>query len=71
MRRECLEISDIPGNIDDNALEETVLNLFSKVNAFVDPLIVENCHCPKSTDNTPQNVTVKKERCLSSVKSKA
>ena len=28
LRRECLEISSIPGSITDNALEETVLNLF-------------------------------------------
>ena len=27
-RRQCLEVSDIPGNIADNALDETVLDLF-------------------------------------------
>ena len=36
-RRECLEISGIPGSIADNALEETVLNLFSKCKAPDDP----------------------------------
>ena len=28
LRRQCLEVSDIPGNIADNALDETVLDLF-------------------------------------------
>ena len=36
-RRQCLEISGIPGSIADNVLEETVLNLFSKCKAPDDP----------------------------------
>ena len=36
LRRECLQISGISGSIVGNALEETVLDLFSKCNALVD-----------------------------------
>ena len=31
MRKECFKISGTRGSIDENALEETVLNLFSKL----------------------------------------
>ena len=58
-RRECLEISGILGNIDDNALEETVLGLLSKYYALVDPSNVEDCHRLKSTNNAPQKVIIK------------
>ena len=58
-RRECLEISGILGNIDDNALEETVLGLLSKYHALVDPSNVEDCHRLKSTNNAPQKVIIK------------
>ena len=58
-RRECLEISGIPGSIADNALEETILDLFSKCNAPVDPSNVEDCHRLRSTNNTPQKVIMK------------
>ena len=58
-RRECLEISGIPGSINGNALEEPLINLFSKLNAPVNPSKVENCYCLKSTNNTPQKVIAK------------
>ena len=58
-RRECLEISGILGNIDDNALEETVLGLLSKYYALVEPSDVEDCHRLKSTNNAPQKVIIK------------
>ena len=58
-RRERLEISGIPGRIADNALEEAVLNLFSKCKASVVPSNVEDCHRLKSTNNAPQKVIVK------------
>ena len=58
-RRECLEISGILGNIDDNALEETVLGLLSKYYTLVDPSNVEDCHQLKSTNNAPQKVIIK------------
>lgn len=45
--------------LDDDSLEGTLLNLFSKVNAPVDPLNVEDCHRLKSTNNAPQKVIVK------------
>ena len=58
-RRECLEISGILGNINDNALEETVLGLLSKYYTLVDPSNVEDCHRLKSTNNAPQKVIIK------------
>ena len=58
-RRECQEISGIPGSIAGNALKETILNLFSKCKAPVDPSNVEECHRLKSTNNAPQKVIVK------------
>ena len=59
LRRECLEISGIPDSISENALEETLLNLFSQCKAPVDPSNVEDCHLLKSTNNAPQKVIVK------------
>ena len=44
------------GSIADNALEETVLNLFAKCKAPVDPSNVEDCHRLKSTNNTPRKL---------------
>ena len=58
-RRECLEISGISGSIADNALEETVLDFFSKCKAPVDPSNVEDGHRLKSTNNAPQKVIMK------------
>ena len=53
------EISSIPGSIADNALEETVLNLFANCKAPVDSADVEYFHRLKSTNNAPQEVIVK------------
>ena len=58
-RREYLKISGIRGSIADNALKETVLDLFSKCNAPVDPSNVEDCHRLKSTNNATQKVITK------------
>ena len=58
-RREYLKISDIRGSIADNALKETVLDLFSKCNAPVNPSNVEDCHRLKSTNNATQKVIMK------------
>ena len=58
-RRECLQISAIPDSIEDNILEETVLNVFSKFNAPVNSSNVEDCHCLKLTNNASQKVIVK------------
>ena len=52
-------ISGISKSIDGNALEEVVLNLFSKVNTPVDPSHIEDWHCLISTNNAPQKVVVK------------
>ena len=50
LRRECHEkISGLPGNIANNALEETVLDLFSKCIDPADLSNVEDCHRLKLT----------------------
>ena len=54
-----MQISAIPDSIEDNILEETVLNVFSKFNAPVNSSNVEDCHCLKLTNNAPQKVFVK------------
>ena len=59
LRRECLEISGIPGSIADNAPEETLLTLFSQCKTPVDPSNVEDSHLLKSSNNAPQKVIVK------------
>ena len=58
-RRECLEISGIPGSINDNALEETVFNLFSNFHAPFDPSNVEDCLQIKSTKMLLRKVILK------------
>ena len=53
---ECLEMSDIPGSIANNALEETGLNLFAKCKAPVHSSNVEDCHRLKSTNDAPRKL---------------
>ena len=43
-RRETLEISGIPENIDDGELEAKVLTVLSKLDVNIDPPTVEACH---------------------------
>ena len=43
-KRETLEISGIPENIDDGELEGKVLTVLSKLNINIDPANVEACH---------------------------
>ena len=50
-RRECIEISRIPQSIEQKDLEMTVLNIFDKIDAPVDPQNFEACHRSKSDDN--------------------
>ena len=47
-RRECLEISGIPSNTRDDKLEETVLEVFQKIDVTIEPENVEACHWLKS-----------------------
>ena len=42
-RRECLVISEIPDNIPNNNLEETILNIFSETGVTVNSRDVEAC----------------------------
>ena len=55
-------ISDIPGNADNNAPEEAVLNLFSKVNVPVNRL--------KTTNNAPSKVIAKRKNVFKVLKAK-
>ena len=43
-RRECLEISGIPSNTEDQNLEETVLNISEKIDVTIMSENVEACH---------------------------
>ena len=43
-RRETLEISGIPENIDDGELKGNVLTVLSKLDVNIDPANVEACH---------------------------
>ena len=43
-RRECLEISVIPDKTDENDLEDTVLNIFRKLDVEIDSSNIEDSH---------------------------
>ena len=49
-RRETLEISGIPENIDDNELEGKVLTVLSKLDINIDLANIEACHWLKSNN---------------------
>ena len=49
-RRETLEISGIPENIDNGELEGKVLTVLSKLDVNIDPANVEACHWLKSNN---------------------
>ena len=49
-KRETLEISGIPENIDDGELEGKVLTVLSKLDVNIDPANVEACHWLKSNN---------------------
>ena len=59
-RRECIEISGIPQSIEQIDLERTVLNVFDKIDAPVDPQNIEACHRLKSDDNGRSNKVIVK-----------
>ena len=47
-RRECLEISGIPENIENKDLENLTLQIFEKIDISVDPEHTEDCHWVKT-----------------------
>ena len=59
-RRECIEISGIPQSIEQIDLERTVLKVFDKIDAPVDPQNIEACHRLKSDDNGRSNKVIVK-----------
>ena len=59
-RKECVEISGIPQSIEQIDLEKTVLNVFDKIDAPVDPQNIEACHRLKSDDNGRSNKVIVK-----------
>ena len=59
-RRECIEISGIPQSIEQIDLERTLLNVFDKIDAPVDPQNIEACHRLKSDDNGRSNKVIVK-----------
>ena len=52
-RRECQEVAGIPDSTEDNKLEETVLNVFKKIDVDVQAENIEACHWLKSK-NSPR-----------------
>ena len=50
-RRECLELTGINPNIEDNNLEKKVLEIFKKIEVNIDTGLVESCHRLKSRSN--------------------
>ena len=56
-RRECLEISGIPENIENKDLENLTLQIFEKIDVSVDPENVEDSHWVKT-----QKVIIKLSR---------
>ena len=59
-RRECIQISGIPQSIEQIDLARTVLNVFDKIDALVDPQNIEACHRLKSDDNGRSNKVIVK-----------
>ena len=57
-RREYLEISGIPDNIDENKLEETVLEIFEKIDVVIQQENIEACHWLRS-DRSGKKVIIK------------
>ena len=59
-KRECIEISGISQSIEQLDLEKTLLNVFDKIDAPVDPQTIETCHSLKSDDNGRSNKVIVK-----------
>ena len=59
-KRECIEISGIPQSIGQIDLEMTVLKVFDKIDAPVDPQNIETCHRLKSDVNGRSNKVIMK-----------
>ena len=59
-KRECIEISGISQSIKQLDLEKTLLNVFDKIDAPVDPQTIEACHSLKSDDNGRSNKVIVK-----------
>ena len=53
--RESIDFSGIPQSIEETDLEETVLNVFEKIDAPADPENIEACQRLKSDDNGGSN----------------
>ena len=63
-RRECIDISGIPQSIEQIDLEKTVVKVFDKIDAPVDPQNIEACRRLNSDDNGQSNkVIVKFSNC--------
>ena len=56
-RRECLQITGIPGSASNNDLEESTIKFFGKLDVAIDPSNIEDCHWLKS--NGPNKVIIK------------
>ena len=59
-RRECIEISGIPQSIEPIHLKNTVLNVFEKVDATVDPQDIQASYRLKCDDSGRRNNVIVK-----------
>ena len=59
-RRKCLDIVDIPSEVKDKTLEETVVGIFDKLCCSIDSDWIQACHQVSKNGNT---VIVKFTRC--------
>ena len=43
-RRECLEVDEMPRQVDDKNLETKVLSIFQKIDCKINPTFIDDCH---------------------------
>ena len=55
-RRECLEILGIPPSVKDNELETKVFSILEEIDAPLDLVLVEDCHCLPSKGNSKKMI---------------
>ena len=55
-----MELSEIPGSIENRDLEETALNSFENLEVNAEPSSIENCHWVPS--KAPKKIMIKKPK---------
>ena len=61
-RRECLEVAEIPRQVDDQNLETKVLSIFQKTDCTFDSTFIDDCHqLGKNNDRVTVKFTHRKD----------